>query len=148
MCLNLQRVCQPKVSNALQKIRNKPFEIEMQLTFCSIFSPFRSYFKNILRLGFWEQIEFHLKTTYNISFLFWEPFWFNQILRTNSTWLNHNENILNSKNFVLILGKFSTHMRTSEFHLLTLFSWNLIYTQRKSKTIPLDRTRSEHLYTV
>jgi len=37
----------------------------MQVTFRSIFCPFRSYFKNILRLlGFWEQIEIDLRTTW------------------------------------------------------------------------------------
>jgi len=40
----------PKDTNALKKIRNTPFEVEMQLTFYFIISPFRSYFKNILRL--------------------------------------------------------------------------------------------------
>jgi len=41
-----------------------PFQVEMQLTFCSIFRPLRSYFQNILRLlGFLQEIEFDLRTT-------------------------------------------------------------------------------------
>jgi len=54
---------------------------------------------------------------YNISFLFWEQFWFNQILSTNSSLFNHKESILSSRNVVFILRTFSTQMRTSEFSL-------------------------------
>jgi len=62
---------------------------------------------------------------YNISFLIWEQFWFNQILSTNSTWFNHKENILSSKNAVLILRTFSTQIRTSEFSLCGGIKTNL-----------------------